>query len=148
MAVAPADFDGIVAYGFHIEHLEPWLVHLKRRGRRGFLLGVIGLLGLGAMCARAGGARAFVAQQAKRQVAVMAIAPIDQDAFGFGNGDVFGISLHVNSSIPEREAQCVVRNKSLGAAFHVAHASDAANTGDHTVQLLLITDFNSHLNNG
>ena len=55
--------------------------------------GVVGLLRLGSMRAGAAGAGAFVAQILDRIFAAMAVPPVDLDALGFGDGDVFRLGL-------------------------------------------------------
>src|SRR5208337_1782569 len=52
---------------------------------------VVRFLRLRAVGSGAGGTGAFVAQVAKRVLAVMLVPPVDLNAFGFGNGDVFRI---------------------------------------------------------
>src|ERR1700693_3300684 len=94
MAVVPMDLDGVVAHRFDVQHLERWLVHLKRIAWR--RRGIAALLWLGAVSAGAAGARTFVAQIGERVLAGMAVLPVDLNALGFGNGDMFGLGLGFN----------------------------------------------------
>ena len=86
--VAPVDADRVAAHLFHVQHLERGLEHRERALR---LRRIIRLLRLRAVCAGATGAGAFVAQVSQRILAAMRVLPIDLDALGFLNRDVFGL---------------------------------------------------------
>lgn len=87
MPVRPIDTNRVAAYRFHGQHLERRLKHRKqiRRSRR-----VIRLLRLRAVRTGARGTGAFIAQISKWIVAVVAVFPIDLDALGLGDGNMFG----------------------------------------------------------
>src|SRR5579872_4308127 len=101
VAVTPDNADGVIAHRLHFYHLERWLVHLKGRGR-----------GFGrrrrAVRARAGRARAVIAKIGEAVAAGVPVLPVDDDAFGLGDGDVLGVggnhdqlSSRSTSRIPE-----------------------------------------------
>src|SRR5690348_3628965 len=84
VTVAPVDADGVVADGLDAEHLEGGLVHLER---------IIGLGWTGGRPVRAGagGAGTFIAKVLQAVFAVVAVFPVDGDAFRLGDGNVFGV---------------------------------------------------------
>ncbi len=84
--VVPVNAHRVLAHFFDGSHLDTGLVH-----REEFLLNVIRLLGLSAVRSGASRTRAFIAQIAKRIVAVVAIAPVDFNPSRFRNGNVFGV---------------------------------------------------------
>ena len=74
-----------MAHRFGGQNLERRLEHGKRRGG-GFGLRLARRRSVGA---GASGAGAFIAQVHQRVFAAMAVFPIDLDALGLRNGDVF-----------------------------------------------------------
>ncbi len=87
MPVRPIDTNRVATYRFHGQHFERRLKHRKQiRGSRR----VIGLLRLRAVRTGARGTGALVAQISKGIVAVVPVFPIDLDASGLGDGNVFG----------------------------------------------------------
>src|SRR5262249_10291277 len=78
------DPDGVVAHRFYAEHLQRRLVHLERVARFRLPRGR-------AVRPGAGRAGALVAQVLQSVLAVVAVFPVDLDAFRLGNGNMFGV---------------------------------------------------------
>src|SRR5579863_1557071 len=93
--VAPVDADGIIAHRFHGEHLERRLKHLKR---------IVGFRLARGCSMRSGALRAgaLVAQVLEAVLAMVAALPIDFDALGLGNGDVFGVGGNRHDQLKRR----------------------------------------------
>ena len=85
--VAPVDADGVVAHWLHASIFSAGLnIWNGIRGRPSARLAR-----RRAVRARASRAGALVAQVLETVLAAVAIFPIDFDAFGLGNGDVFRV---------------------------------------------------------
>src|SRR5947208_2702391 len=93
--VAPVDPDGVLPHRLHSQHLQRRLEHLK------WIVG-FGLPGRRAVCAGALRAGTFIAQVLQTVLAAMPILPIDLDAFGFGDGDVFGVGGNCHVQLKRR----------------------------------------------
>ena len=84
MSIRPLNPDGIVADRLNGIHLELRRVHLE---------GVVRGFGPGRRAMRAGAGRAgtMVAEPGQVVGTMMLVLPVDVDAAGFGDGDVFGV---------------------------------------------------------
>ena len=80
VTVAPIDLNSVVPDLFDVQHLERGLEQLERVGLG---RGIVALLRRRAVRACASGTRAFIAQITEGILAMMAVLPIDLDAFGF-----------------------------------------------------------------
>jgi len=95
MAVAPVDADRVASDRLHSQHFQSWLVHLEW---------IIGLRlarrrAVGAGACRAG---ALVPQVLQAVFAVVPVLPVDLDAVGLGDRDVFGIGGNGHSQLKSR----------------------------------------------
>src|SRR4051794_7182329 len=91
MAIVPMDTDRVVAYGFDVLHFRTRFIHLERIRLLG--LREAGLLGLGSVRARANRARAFISQKRDAVAGMVTILPVDFDAFGLRDCDVFRVDV-------------------------------------------------------
>ena len=114
--VIPLDADGVVAHRLDGLHLQGRLVHLEGAG--GLLLPF-----------GAGRARAVITQIRQSVLAVMAVLPVDANAFGLGDRDVLGSGRAVMTSV---------------ALSDIAHAGDAAQWLPRPLQLLLVPNLDGH----
>ena len=80
VSIAPVDLDRVMSHLFDVQHLERRLEHLKwiRLGSR-----IVALLRRRPMRAGASRTGTFVAQITEGVPAMMAVLPVDLDAFGF-----------------------------------------------------------------
>src|SRR5579863_6153445 len=86
VAVVPENAQRVVAGLLDAGHADGGFEEGKGAGGG---RGVIALLRLRAVSAGAGGARALVAQIGVGVLAAMAVFPVDLQAFGFGDGEMF-----------------------------------------------------------
>lgn len=89
------DSDRVIPLRFDFKHFERRLIHLERAARLG-RLGVVALLGLGAVSTRAARARTFIAQIGERVLAVVIVLPVNVNALGFRDRDMLGFGLNID----------------------------------------------------
>ena len=129
MAVIPEDLHRIVPHRLHVRHFDRRLEHLERVRAR---CRIVCLLRLGAMRAGAYRAGALVAQIAQAVIAMVAVLPIDLNAFRFGDGNVFRI---------------VAIAYYLLNPLDISYARNAADRARHFLKLALVFNLYRHFHN-